>query len=618
MNRILLLFLLGFGLLYAQRDAFHSTTSGLNPAFKPFYHGVASGDPLADRVIIWTRVTPDSLPSSSIIVNWRVALDTNFTTVVKSGVLLTDSTKDFTVKVDVTGLSPDTYYYYEFSSGGRKSLIGRTRTSTAGACDSLRFAVVSCANYESGYFNVYKVLLARNDFDAVIHLGDYVYEYETGGYAPNPTAGRTWMPTNEIVSLADYRMRYSHYRLDEDLMRLHQQYVWFTVWDDHESANDAWLNGAENHQPGTEGPWNTRKSNAAKAYFEWMPIRQPNPLVPLQLWRSIKWGDLAEFYMLDTRLYARDEQDGTSGSTVTSTSRRLIGADQMDWLTSDMDSTTSRWKILGQQVMMAPLQIFGVGFNGDQWDGYPAERQRIYDFVLTNNVQDMVVITGDIHSSWGNDLPTSSYNSSTGAGSAGVEFVAPSVTSPGISIPLGSAAIMLANSHIKLCDLSQHGFIILDINMNRTQSDWYYISTLDNSSSSFLFSDSWYVNHTERFLRHNGVASFPRPSLTSVPFAPWTPRTILTDIEPLAPVTLLSVYPNPASSLLKCQFYQHKAGWVTGTLTDLNGKILFTDSRVAEAGIGHFQTDLTDLPSGMYILTITVDGSPVSARVIKP
>src|SRR6218665_1248991 len=489
-------------------------TLRLQGCLKPFYHGVASGDPLPNNVIIWTRVTPDSTQiDQTIVVTWRVATDTGMTNIVQTGVVLTDSSADFTVKVDVPGLSPNTFYFYEFQTGSYLSPTGRTRTTPVGnAVDSLRFALTSCANFEAGYFNVYGSLLQRSDFDAVIALGDYIYEYETGGYSPNPAAGRQWSPANEIVTLADYRMRYSSYKLDEDLQRLHQQFPFIIVYDDHEFANDAWMNGAENHQV-SEGLWSSRKAMAQKAFFEWLPVRQTGTTNPYQIYRSIKYGDLAELIMLDTRIQGRDVQAGTTGATVTSSSRQLLGTTQYNWLTTRLDSCTAKWKILGQQVMMAPLKVFGIAFNGDQWDGYPAERDRVYNYVLNNNISNMGVITGDIHSSWANDLPTSTYNGSTGAGSAGVEFVTPSVTSPGISVPLGATAIQAANSHIKYCDLSSHGYVIMDINKNRTQADWYNVSTIDTQTPSFSYARSFYVSDLQRHLIPGAAAAIPRNSV---------------------------------------------------------------------------------------------------------
>ena len=532
-------------------------------------------------------------------------------TVVNSGSTTTDPTKDYTVKIDATGLLPNTWYYYEFTALGKNSIRGRTRTTPIANGDSLRFAVVSCANYEAGFFNVYKVIKERNDIDAVISLGDYIYEYETGGYSPNPTSGRAWEPQDEITTLSDYRTRYSTYHLDEDLMRLHQQYPFIVVWDDHESANDAWKDGAENHTPGTEGNWINRKSEAKQAFFEWLPIRVTGTTDPYQIYRDISFGNLLELVMLDTRLHGRDEQAGTSGSTVTDNNRQLLGTDQFNWLGNRLSNSNAQWKILAQQVMMAPLEVFGFAVNGDQWDGYPAERDRVFNYILQNNISNVVVLTGDIHSSWANDLPTSSYNSGTGAGSAGVEFVTPSVTSPGVDLGVGASLIQLSNDHIKYVDLSLHGFILLDVNQTRVQSDWYYVNTIDNSSGGYSYGESYYVNQNQRHLNSTNNSSQPRPGLTGTIQAPECPRAmIFTNVSNVSEdLTIIGVYPNPAINELSLQLFTGQSDQVKTTILDLNGKqIDYHEYSVAANNTVVLKMDLSTLSTGIYLLKVESNG----------
>lgn len=592
----------------------------LEPCLAPFYHGVASGDPMADKVIIWTRVTPDTISFDPILVSWQMATDTGMTNVVKYGSLITNNLVDYTVKVDVTGLNANTWYYYEFTVNGKKSPRGRTRTTPTTNIDSLRFAVVSCANYEAGFFNAYKVLLNRADFDAVICLGDYIYEYETGGYAPNPTANRQWFPNNEILSLSDYRQRYSTYHLDEDLRKLHQQFPFITIWDDHETANDAWMNGAENHTPSSEGPFAVRKANAKQAYFEWLPIRpQPGAVDPYQIFRTLRYGNLVDFIMLDTRLHAREEQNGTTSAIATSSTRQLLGTDQFTWLGNKLDSSTTKWKILTQQVMFAPLKVFGTAVNGDQWDGYPAERNRVMNYILTKNIPNVVVITGDIHSSWANDIPSPSYNPSTGGGSVGVEFVGPSVTSPGISLPLGAAAIMAANSHIKYADLSQHGFLIVDINNTRTQCDWFYTGTVDISSSSYNHGKSMYVNHLERFLRNTTSISLPRPSVYGI-LAPICARiiNISSTVAEIETIKILNVFPNPAQKQLVVSFMDNtiKEGRVTlyNSLGENVYEFLFKPNDMYNSQL---ILNINSISTGYYTGTIYSNNKSTSFKFIK-
>lgn len=596
-------------------------SSSLEACLAPFYHGVASGDPMADKVIIWTRVTPDTVSSDPVLVSWQMATDTGMTNIVNGGSVITNNNADYTVKIDVTGLNANTWYYYEFECNGKKSPRGRTRTAPQGGADSLRFAVVSCANLEAGFFNAYKVLLNRADFDAVICLGDYIYEYETGGYSPNPTANRQWLPANEILSLSDYRERYSSYHLDQDLRRLHQQFPFINVWDDHESANDAWMNGAENHTTSSEGPFAVRKANSKQAYFEWLPIRQQTGATdPYQIFRKLTYGNLVDFIMLDTRLHGRDLQAGTTGATVTSGTRQLLGTDQFTWLGNRLDSSSARWKVLTQQVMIAPLKVFGQAVNGDQWDGYPAERTRVFNHILNNNITDVVAITGDIHSSWANDLPTATYNGTTGSGSAGVEFVTPSVTSPGLSIPLGAAAIQASNSHIKYADLSQHGFIILDLNSNRTQCDWYYINTIDQPSSTYSHAKSMYVNHLERFLRTTVSASMPRNSVFGN-LAPICPRIINSSTglsNNSSPIRLLNVFPNPAQRELVISFLGQQAndGKVT-FYNNLGQKAFEYNFSKGDIFNNQLQIIVSDLAIGLYNCTVDINNQSLFFKFVK-
>ena len=591
--------------------------SRLNTCMAPFYHGVASGDPLEDRVIIWTRVTPDSNFTGSIVVSWKIATDTSMLNIVNNGSVITDATKDYTVKVDATGLSENSWYYYEFSALGANSIRGRTRTTPANNADSLRFAVVSCANYEAGFFNVYKVIKERNDIDAVLALGDYIYEYESGGYSPNPNVGRSWLPQNEITTLTDYRTRYSQYHFDEDLMRLHQQYPFIVVWDDHESANDSWKNGAENHTDLTEGDWADRKSYAKQAFFEWLPIRQTGTTDPYQIFRNISFGNLVELVMLDTRLHGRDVQDGTTSSIVTDPSRQMLGTDQFSWLSNRLSNSNAQWKVLAQQVMMAPLKIFGVAVNGDQWDGYPAERERVLNHIESNNINNVVVLTGDIHSSWANDLPTSGYDASLMVGSAGVEFVTPSVTSPGINLGVASTLIQASNSHMKYVDLSQHGFVLLDINQTRTQADWFYVNTIDQSSSSFSYATSYYANHQQSFLQSSSSAALPRNGLQQLIQAPECPRAFSTLSIIEEEIKVIGVYPNPTFGQLSFQLFSLENPEVKIDILDMSGKIVTTVNytiNINDVAVLHM--DISNLPKGMYIANIQAGNSNSNVKFV--
>ncbi|MDY0105615.1 MAG: alkaline phosphatase D family protein, partial [Giesbergeria sp.] len=271
-----------------------------------FVHGVASGDPLADRVMLWTRVTAPAGHTADIPVQWELASDAAFTTVVAKGQTTATAAKDFTVKVDATGLQPATTYHYRFTAYAAQSASARTRTLPTGSVAQVRLAVFSCANYPAGYFNVYADAARRNDLDATVHLGDYLYEYPRGGYASAKAEqlGRLSQPATEILTLADYRTRHAQYKTDPDLQALHACAPMIAVWDDHEIANDTWANGAENHDAATEGRFAARKAAALQAYHEWMPTRNAQPDL---IYRSFHFGNLVALHMLDTRVIGRDE-----------------------------------------------------------------------------------------------------------------------------------------------------------------------------------------------------------------------------------------------------------------------------------------------------------------------
>lgn len=614
-NTFLLLLTLFISIgLVAQRN---NESNKINSSLKPFYHGVASGDPTDSSVILWTRVTPDTINSSPVSVSWRIALDTGMTNVVASGYTTTNLSKDLTVKIDVTGLQPKTCYYYDFSAFGFNSIRGRTKTAPKGDTDSLRFAVVSCSNYEHGYFNAYRKITQRNDVDAIIHLGDYIYEYETGGYSANIN-GRSNDPVSEIISLTDYRLRYSHYRLDEDLMRLHQQYPFITIWDDHESANDSYIDGAENHDTGTEGSWHVRKSNAKKSYFEWMPVREKGG-ADSSIYRKFSYGDLFNLYMLDTRLEGRVEQVGATSSLLNDPSRTLLGATQYNWLVNELTSSTAKWNVLGQQVMIAPLKIAGIPVNTDQWDGYPIERNNLLNAVMLNNVDNLVVLTGDIHTSWANDIPLGNYNPSTGANSAGVEFVVTSITSAGFPFSVGTSIIQSSNSHMKWIDLTKHGYLILDVNKQRVQGDWYFVNDVATITDNETLGNAFYTNDGERFLRQASLPSQGNGLMCLQ--APLLPKVFTVGIfeNKQDELTFFGSYPNPAFDEITLQFSLEKSSTMMKlSIVDIFGKEVYVLSNQSfKQGINYVKLDVSALAKGTYVVVLQTQNSIKTQKIIK-
>ena len=460
-----------------------SQRSAVDLALYPFVHGVASGDPLHDRVIIWTRLTSED--SGSLAVNWRVATDTGLVNVVQSGTAWARPERDRTIKVDVDSLQPNHWYYYEFEYQGRKSLIGRTRTAPLGPVDSIRVAVLSCTCYQCGFFNPYAIIADRNDLDLVIHVGDYFYEYPAEGYGYTLGLDRLEQPANELISLADYRIRHSWYKLDPDSRKIHQNYPFIIIFDDHEFSNDAWKGGAQHHDEATEGTWAKRLKAGYRAWMEWQPVREPADADDYLAYKELPFGDLLDFVVVDTRIH-RDQQDLTK---IDDPTRTMLGPVQYNWLVEKLTQSSARWKVLVNQTMMAPLETFGGNvWSFEQWDGYRAERQRLLDTVVHGGVDNFVVLTGDIHSAW-------VYNLRHNMGSAGVEFVVTSSTALSRGISTWSPSVLYAlNPHIKYMDLNRRGYMVVDFNRERTQCDQIYVPTNLVRSLDNTVGGSWQVN----------------------------------------------------------------------------------------------------------------------------
>ncbi|WBB80766.1 alkaline phosphatase D family protein [Micromonospora sp. WMMD882] len=487
-----------------------------------FRHGVASGDPLPDGVLLWTRVTPtdDAQPGSGVgpdtQVSWQVATDPDFTTIVGQGVTPTGPARDHTVKVEVGGLTPATTYWYRFGLAGTWSPTGRTMTAPPvdATIDRLRLGVVSCANWEAGHFSAYRHLAARGDLHLVVHLGDYLYEYGTGEFDAGGTVVRPVRPAHEILTLADYRTRHGLYKTDPDLQALHAALPWVITWDDHEVANDQWSGGAQNHTPGVEGDFAARLAAARQAYFEWMPVRAgANGAIH----RRLRFGQLAELSMLDLRSY-RSAQ--ASGPAVDDPTRTITGDAQLSWLKSGLVTSTARWKLVGNPVMMARLDLatlpawllgplrdlLGIPQNGavlnpDQWDGYNADRNELVDHLRAHRTRDVVFLTGDIHCSWANEVTT---RSTLLTGPAAVEFVVPSVTSdniddflglpPGNSLSaLGASLIRTTNPHVRWTELDGHGYGVLEVTPQQCRMDWYHLADRTSATSGSSWVAGWSV-----------------------------------------------------------------------------------------------------------------------------
>ncbi|MCW5907580.1 MAG: alkaline phosphatase D family protein [Chitinophagales bacterium] len=580
-------------------------------ALAPFYHGVASGDPLSDRVILWTRITSQN---ASETVGWQIATDTTFGTIINSGTVTTDASKDYTVKVDATGLQPNTWYYYRFSNNGVYSIQGRTRTAPVSGVTNLRFAVVACSNYQSGYFNAYRDIALKNDVDAVIHLGDYYYEYGPDDFDPGIDSSRIQEPYKEVMTLEEYRLRHSFYKLDPDLRLVHQQYPFIAVWDDHESANDSWSGGAQNHTDSVEGYWEDRKSFSRQSYFEWMPIRDIHNSVDT-IHRVIPYGNLVDLIMIDTRLEGREKQSGTSGATVTDTNRTMLGITQLEWFKQQLSNSTAKWKIIGNQVMVSPLKVAGVAVNQDQWDGYPAERTKVLSHIKNNNINNVVVLTGDIHTSWANDLPLdlNSYTASTGAGSVAVEYVCTSITSGSfITFTVPVSIIQAFNPNIKYAELSKRGYLLLDITNQKVQGDWIYMSTITSKNFTANTAASWCDLDGANHLTQCSSPLTPRGTLPAL--AP-----VISSVKDMkSDMVMISCFPNPFTETVRIQYYLFKPGKVEMNVTSLDGKKVYSKTETAtSSGLFDAELSLQQLAAGTYMVSITAGNKTYTQQMVK-
>lgn len=512
-----------------------------------FNHGVASGDPLQDRVLIWTRVTPENPKDDDLLVAWQVATDPAFQNLVHDGETTVKRAHDYTIKVDVQNLLPGRTYFYRFrAESGLLSPQGRTRTLPEAGVEQVRFAVVSCSNYQAGFFHVYAEIAKEPDLDALLHLGDYIYEYDNRGYATEDAErlGRLIPEDNdvELLTLEDYRKRYAVYRQDPDSKAVHAAVPLIAVWDDHEVANDAWRDGAENHDSQTQGDFTERKLVALQAYFEWLPIRPFRADDHETIYRSFHYGDLVSLYMLDTRIIGRDEQldyldfltqTGLNvpafAAAVGDVNRTVLGMEQRNWLQQQMGASLATWQVLGQQVlfgrMTLPAELLAdflnpdaatllpkfealaqikarlrmgdptltdaekarvetvLPYNLDAWDGYAAEREAILATARAFG-KNLVVLSGDTHNAWANDLRDLNGNH------VGVEFATASVSAPGLEEYLqlpaelvsgAEQAIQLLVDDLQYLNVNQRGYLVVSFTPEEARADWRFVSTVKDA-----------------------------------------------------------------------------------------------------------------------------------------
>lgn len=468
--------------------------AGETASGEEFAHGVASGDPDVDRVVLWTRVSGATGDAS---VRWTVTEDAAMRSVVTSGEAVAGPGSDHTLHVDVTGLAPATSYYYAFESDGVRSPVGRTRTAPSADDETeVRLGAASCSSYAAGPFTAYRAL-ADADVDLVVHLGDYLYEAGSG-----PREDASGVP----VTLADYRRRHARQRSDPDLRRLHAAHPVAAIWDDHDVAGNAWRHGADAHDPDEHGPWEERRAAALRAWLEWLPVRRPDPSRPDRIWRRLPLGGSAELVLLDTRHDGRDRQvsadDEDAAGALSSPERRLVSDEQATWLADTLRSSTARWRVIANQVVLTPLAfelpaalaspadglgltVDGKVVNPDAWDGYPAERERVLTAIAAAGPT--VVLTGDVHSSWAFEVPGPTDEP------VAVELVTPSITAapfadivrlPDPSLAPGVVAVIADQlPQVRWAELTEHGYTVVAFGADAAQCDWWHVDLGDAGTS---------------------------------------------------------------------------------------------------------------------------------------
>lgn len=490
-----------------------------------FQHGVASGDPLTDRVILWTRITTDG--TDPVPVEWTIARDEGLTDVVASGRAQADAEHDWSVHADPTGLEPDTHYWYRFRALDENSRVGRTRTLPVDT-RHLRFAMVSCAKFNAGFFNAYQRIAARDDLQFLLHLGDYIYEASNtppASQTPGADIGRPFEPLNECVTLDDYRARYNQYHRDPDVQTLHAAHPLIGTVDDHEFADGAWRDGATEHKP-EYGPWSERKATAFRVREEWLPVRRPDPNDPERTFRTVSIGELADIMILDTRT-RRDEPVG--GPPMQSPERSALGAEQREWLFAELEASDARWRLLANPSVMGhtwrddlpddvkqalkKVKLLAddmLGPDFDQWDGYPVERAAVLKRMAETGDNDLVVLSGDVHVSLVLELEENPFDDHRFP--IAIEFVTPSLTSQNLddkmgwprradSVPLEQQATEHL-SHWRWADFDSHGYVVIDVNPARVRGEWWHLDTVlertPNEELSAAFEIPWGTLKVER------------------------------------------------------------------------------------------------------------------------
>jgi alkaline phosphatase D len=591
----------------------------------PFLHSVASGDPLSDRVIIWTRWTPPMNFSEAKSIIYQVSQSLDFSQIEQENTVLTDSSKDYTVKIDLTNLQPSTYYYYRFIADTDTSVIGRTKTASVGNVDNVRLAFVNCNDYRRGYFNAYKTLADKNDMDAVVHLGDYIYE--TGGGPEN----RRHEPNAEVWRLQDYRTRYSQYKLDSNLARCHQVYPFIQIWDDHDIVVDAVTDTSLRHDA-EFGSYQVRKNVAVQAFREWNPVREVSDTNTVKNWRKFSYGNMLDLFMLDVRLYDRSVFAVDVNDTIyNSPYAKMCGPEQLEWLKEGLHTSTAKWKIIANGLMFGQLQVASVPLVFENWDGYNFERNQILNLIDTANIKNVIVYSGDFHCSFATNLAKNpfnfqGYNPLNGNGSLAVEFIPPSLSSDNFdegndfglgagNAGLAQSLITTSNPHIRYCDLNRHGYALLDLRNERAQNEFWFLQNIQDPYNMNESAGSiWRVLNNEGKLTSGGTVSNPLSPAPPAPLACLDPFANLSE----SPLMVTHLFPNPFHDWIKVAFVSNNGEPVHFAITDLTSKKTWWKKTVNfDIGQNMYWIPTAELASGAYLFTIQQGNLKQVKKVVK-
>ena len=592
----------------------------------PFLHGVASGDPTANAVIIWTRWTPPTDFTGVKPIQYQVAESIDFSQIQEAGIFYTDSSIDYTVKVDVTNLQEDKIYFYRFFTDTDTSIIGRTKTLSL-TNENARLAFVNCNDYTKGYYNAFKALADRNDVDAVVHLGDYIYE-QGGG-----VDDRQHDPFAEVWRLNDYRTRFSQYKLDNYLSRCHQLYPFIQIWDDHDIVVDAVSDTSLRHQA-QYGSYHVRRWAAVKAFREWNPVRDDSTNF-IKNWRKFSFGSTVDVFMVDDRLYERDRiPTSTSDTLYNSVYAKMLGQEQINWLINSVSQSTAKWKIIANGLMFSQLQVAGTPLVLENWDGYSFERNKIFQLIKSQNIKNVIVYSGDFHCAFAINLSDNpynflNYNPLNGNGSLAVEFIPPSASSDnfdeGNDFGLGAGNSALAenliktsNTHVQYVDLTHHGFSILDLSNDRAQNEFWYVNTLwDPNDNSVFCGNVSTVNFNSNKIS-GGSNPLPNGNIGEVPNACFVNTANIQELTNASKTDVISCFPSPFSNAIGFQILGAIGNQYKVELFDVFGKKVHDNSIIQSEVVQQFTIEIDKkLSSGIYIIRIHSKNFEWNKRLVK-